>query len=231
MSNDLRITNGAAMKVAPAGWANPGDLNAAVRAACSICIPTHNTDVAFSGAAAVAGSVAVAAAGGNLGEVLEASVDAARLGRRIGLAEAFEVPAPDMASRLALALDVAAAKGSREERIGWLNALIGPGLPITEAVPMAVGAVAVIPDDPMELIRVIVNLGGDSDTVAAIAGAIAGTMGGIDALDADMVATLERVNGLDIRQIGRRAAAAAADRAGGDGPEATAADCAPEPGL
>ncbi|MEJ5201522.1 MAG: ADP-ribosylglycohydrolase family protein, partial [Anaerolineales bacterium] len=38
----MGISNGAAMKVAPAGWLHPGDLEAAVWDAVTLCVPTHN---------------------------------------------------------------------------------------------------------------------------------------------------------------------------------------------
>lgn len=206
MTNDLRISNGAAMKVAPAGWFCPGQIEAAVRLAGSICVPTHNSHIAFAGAGSVAAAVAVAASGEDMEDVLTAAVRGAELGEQEGIKRAVEVPAPSMAARVRLAIDVAHEPGDVPHRIARLTDLIGSGLPITEAVPMAIGINAVIPDDPMELIRTLVNIGSDADTVASIAGAIAGTSSGLKGFDADMLAQLEDTNGIDIGQIAERVA-------------------------
>ncbi|MDR1634553.1 MAG: ADP-ribosylglycohydrolase family protein [Bifidobacteriaceae bacterium] len=207
MGNDLRLSNGAAMKVGPAGWANPGQLDQAVSAACALCVPTHNSHVAFEGAACVAAAVAAASAGEGLSQVLEAGLAGAEKGYELGLAQAVEVPAPRIKARVELALELADGPGSAERRLRRLVGVIGSGLPITEAVPMALGLVALFGQEPIRLILAAVNLGGDSDTVASIAGAIAGTVAGLGRLDREMVGRLEEVNGIDVRRIASRAAA------------------------
>src|SRR2546430_14503344 len=56
----LGTSNGAAMRIAPAGLAHPGDLEGAVRDAVTMCLPTHATPLAISGASAVAAGIAPA---------------------------------------------------------------------------------------------------------------------------------------------------------------------------
>ncbi len=53
----------------------------------------------------------------------------------------------------------------------------------------------------MQAIFAGVNIGGDTDTIAAIAGGICGALHGIEALDASLVRQVEQVNGLDLRTI------------------------------
>jgi ADP-ribosylglycohydrolase len=207
MANDLRISNGAAMKVAPAGWTHPGEPGLAVDLACVICVPTHNTNIAFAGAGAVAAAVAAASAGAARADVLEAALAGARSGDQVGLRRAVEVPGPSVEARIELALRIVDQDAPPTDRLADLASVIGSGLPITEAVPMAIGLVALFGDDPMELIRRSVNLGGDTDTVAAIAGAISGTMAGLGALDAGLVAQVEEANGIDIGRTGEAVAA------------------------
>ncbi|NYF28084.1 ADP-ribosylglycohydrolase family protein [Microbacterium sp. JAI119] len=199
LTNDLRTSNGAAMKVAPAGWAFPGDLVGAARTATKICVTTHNSDIAYAGAAAVAGAVSAATSSSSTTEIAHAAVTAARIGYDFARVHAIEVPGPSITTRIELACDIATAGSAIEVRIRRLGEIFGSGLPITEAVPMAIGMFVAMPDEPLDLLLKIVNLGGDSDTVAAIAGAISGTYQGFDALPADMVRTLEAANHIDIR--------------------------------
>lgn len=59
-------SNGAAIRVAPAGLANPGDPEAAVQDALVTCLPSHATNLAISGAACVAAALGIfLAAGGD----------------------------------------------------------------------------------------------------------------------------------------------------------------------
>jgi len=53
-------TNGAPMRISPVGLMHPGDPTGAIEDAVTACIPTHNTNVAISGACAVASAVAIA---------------------------------------------------------------------------------------------------------------------------------------------------------------------------
>ena len=199
LTNDLRTSNGAAMKVAPAGWASPGDLVRAARTAAKICVATHNSDIAYAGAAAVAGAVSAAMSPSSATDIAHAAVTTARIGYEIARGQAIEVPGPSISARIELACDIATAGASIEVRVRRLGEIFGNGLPITEAVPMAIGMFVAIPDDPLDLLLRVVNLGGDSDTVAAITGAISGTHKGFDALPADMVRTLEAANQIDVR--------------------------------
>ncbi len=47
------------------------------------------------------------------------------------------------------------------------------------------------------------NLGGDTDTLASMAGSICGALQGVGAFDEGMLAEVEAVNGLDLRSLAR----------------------------
>ncbi len=167
-------TNGAAMRVTPVGIAVPAtalpELVEAVRRASSA---THDTSVGLAGAAAVAAAVSTGVAGGPPGAAVEAAVDAARLAARKG----HWVAGADVAARIVWACDLvrglppAAAADVVVE-------LVGTSLATQESVPAAFAVVTVHPDDPWAACRLAASLGGDADTVAAMAGAMAGACAG-----------------------------------------------------
>ena len=200
MNNDLRISNGAAMKAAPAGWASPDDQLRAALLATRISAPTHNSDISYSGAAAIATAVSSAAAGAEPLAILAAARAGCEEGLRLAAGNAVAVPGASISARLLIAGEIAAADADEHHRFTRLAAVFGNGLPVTEAVPMAIGAFLIFPEDPMRMLTEIVNVGGDADTIASIAGAIAGTHCGITAFPTSLIAQLEKVNSLSIRQ-------------------------------
>jgi ADP-ribosylglycohydrolase len=70
-------------------------------------------------------------------------------------------------------------------------------------VPAAFGILATHPDDPWAACLAAASLGGDSDTIAAMAGAIGGACLGLRAFPVDAVGTVRRVNRLDFEDLAR----------------------------
>jgi ADP-ribosylglycohydrolase len=73
--------------------------------------------------------------------------------------------------------------------------LVGTSLATQESVP---AAFAMHPDDPWQACLTAASLGGDSDTIAAMTGAIAGACHGMDSWPADAVRTVREVNQLEL---------------------------------
>ncbi len=183
-------TNGAAMRVAPVGIAfAPDPLARLVDAVVQSCHVTHNTLVAIAGAAAVAAAVSAGIGGANIHEALGLAIEAARLGAQRG----FYYAAPDVAARIAWALDLVKGR-STEEALDLIYRLVGTGLLTQEAVPAAIAICTLAPDDPWLVCRLAASLGGDCDTIAAIAGAIAGACHGSDGFPAHAVEALHVAN-------------------------------------
>lgn len=64
---------------------------------------------------------------------------------------------------------------------------------VTESIPTAFGLVILAGGDPMRVVRYAANIGGDTDTIGAIAGAICGALRGIGAVDRALLAEVERL--------------------------------------
>lgn len=211
-------SNGGGMKAAPAGWAHPGDVEAAARAAAVLCTPTHNTQVAISGAAAVAAAVARACVPGTtVDDVVDAAVEGALVGERVGLEQGREVAAPSIARRIRWAVEAARGADDLPAAVQEVADRIGAGLATHESVPAVFGLLAATDGDVNRTAVAAANVGDDTDTVGTMACAIAGTLGGIGAVDPAWYARVREVNGLhgdaDLATLAAGLAAVATHRA------------------
>ncbi len=193
-------TNGAAMRVTPVGilrtW-QPTDIFVDLVAETSFV--SHNTGVAIAGAAAVAAAVSAGIDGANLEGAVEAAVEAAQIGATRG----YWVAAADVASRIRLAIDLA-DPADVDGSLTRLYEIVGTSLATQESVPAVFGILATFPDDPWSAVCSAASLGGDSDTVAAMAGAIGGALHGTAGFPAGARETVAAVNSLDLEPVADR---------------------------
>lgn len=193
-------TNGAAMRVAPIGIVHAGDTYSAWRDAVAASIPTHNTRNAIQGAVSIACAVAAAMTDdATVESVIAAAQEGARRGREFG-AWSWATP---LDKRIELAVELVGRAASPTDALQSLYDYIGVGLDPAESVATAMALVVAARGEPMTAILAGVNIGGDTDTIAAIAGGICGALRGIEALDAAMVKQVEQVNGLDLQVLAR----------------------------
>jgi ADP-ribosylglycohydrolase len=184
-------TNGASMRVSPVGLIHPGQVDAAAEDAYLSCVPTHHTDVAISGAAAIAGAVAAAMVpGSSLDDILAGGIRAAELGRKHG----FHWIGASVARRIEQAAIIARRSSPVRERIQEIYDVVGATLAITEAVPAAFGVLILGQGDPVQTAIYAAALSGDADTVGAMACAMAGAWKGLDAFPADVITALNSAN-------------------------------------
>ncbi len=185
-------TNGAAMRVAPVGIAFPPEpLSRLVDAVFQTGHLTHNTTVAMAGASAVAAAVSAGVAGANVADALCLSVAAARLGAQRG----FYFAGADVAARIEWAIGLVAGQ-DEAAALDLIYRLVGTGVATNEAVPAALALCSVAPDDPWRVCCLAASLGGDCDTVGAIAGAIMGACHGAQRFPPAAILTLRRANPL-----------------------------------
>lgn len=194
-------TNGGGMKIAPIGIINAARPTAKlVDDVEEVCMPTHYTGVAISAASAVAAAVAEALrADATIDSVVAASRRAAKLGETRGAQLAY----PSVEKRIAMAARIARNR-SPERAAEALYDQIGADISSSDAIPTAIGLFVAGGGDPMKTIILTANMGGDTDTIGAMAGGIAGAYAGIDAFPKKTLATIERVNRLDLGDKSRR---------------------------
>lgn len=181
-------TNGAAMRVSVVGLLCAGDPMAAIEAAEISALPTHGTNVAISGAAAVAAAVAVAC---RPDATLDAVIAAGLLGAELGRQRGVKWLGASVTRKIEQGVAIARKGGDPLARCRELYDVVGSSLAITETVGAAFGVLALADADPALTARYAAALSGDADTVAAIACAIAGTLRGFDSIPAWAVTALE----------------------------------------
>jgi ADP-ribosylglycohydrolase len=193
-------TNGAAMRIAPVGIAvDCTDLERLVQAVVDASRLTHNTSVALAGAAAVAGAVSAGIAGADVPEALETGARAAEL----GVGHGHWVAAGDVAARIRWASRLVAGRGGDcgSAALDEIYTLVGTGLATAESVPAAFAVLALTPHDPWLACRQAASLGGDTDTIAAMVGAIGGACHGVAAFPGEAVQLVRTRNELDLDRL------------------------------
>ncbi len=184
-------TNGAAMRVSPIGLINPGNAAQAVKDTAVSCIPSHNTDVAVSGACAISGAISTALEpGSSLEKIVQAGIDSAAQGRQYGNTWlGASIP-----RRIMLAVDLVSNDKPKRERLQDVYDLVGTSLAMSESVPAAFGVLVMADGDPNQSAILSAALSGDADTVGAMACAIAGAWKGIDAFEPGHIELLRSAN-------------------------------------
>jgi ADP-ribosylglycohydrolase len=190
-------TNGAAMRVAPVGIAvGARDLPLLVDRVVEASLVSHNTGVAIAGAAAVAAAVSAGVDGATVDEAFDVAIAAAVIARTRG----HWVAAADVSRRIRWAIGLA-DPAHPERSLDDIYELVGTSLATQESVPAAFGILATFPDDPWQACLAAASLGGDSDTVAAMVGAVAGATHGTAAFPLEARETVDRVNGLRLDPV------------------------------
>ena len=192
-------TNGAAMRVTPIGIAiSTEDPQAFADAVWSSCQVTHATRQGFQSAALVAAAVSM-----GIDTPRSAASDmTALLWEAVSYVDSLPergawTPDPDVvaATRRAMQLVANPASSSLE----CLVEQVGTSVASAQAIPMAFALLARDPS-PQALLDAA-NLGGDTDTIGAIAGAILGAALGVEVLPTDSLTMIEEVSHLGLQPI------------------------------
>jgi ADP-ribosylglycohydrolase len=189
-------TNGAAMRITPVAIATAPDLGRLVDAVVAASEVTHNTNLGIGAAAAVAAAVSAGIDGADLPTALEAAERAADEGGRRG----HWCAGGEIAARIRWARNWVHGVGS--DAVGdAVYAVVGTSVAAQESVVAAFALVEALGSSPIDVLTTAAGLGGDTDTIAAIAGAILGAHHGLSGLPADLVAEVQRVNDLRLEPI------------------------------
>lgn len=188
------VTNGAAMRVSPLGCVLPTTrLDAFIDDIALASSPTHKSDLAIAGAVTVAWAISRAIEGERWQSIADALPSVARHAqeKRITTFNA------SLALRIELALKTVREANGVESACEQLYQLVGAGTSTLESVACAIAMVELAGTDPNRCAILCANLGGDTDTIGAMATAICGALHGIEGIDPVLKAKLDAANQLD----------------------------------
>ena len=192
-------TNGAAMRVTPIGIAvSTADPEAFAESVWSSCRVTHATRQGFQSAALVAAAVSMGidAASSSASDVRALLWEAVSYVASLSPRGAW-APDPDVVAATRRALELASTPPLPSLEL--LAEQIGSSVASAQAIPMAFALLARDPS-PRALLDAA-NIGGDTDTIGAIAGAILGAAAGVWVFDGRALAQVEEVSRLGLATV------------------------------
>lgn len=210
-----QATNGSAMKISPAGFFNPCNIDNAIEDAVCITRVTHDNQLAISGACAAAAAISKAfERDATVYDIIQAGIYGAAKGEEIGMKISRTVGGASVTERIGMAVSLALLPETKEERLRKIYNLVGTGLHVSEAVPAAFGILLICNGDSMETVYEAVNIGYDTDTVAAIAGSIAGALNGTKGIKEEYFEIINRENEISLEETAEKAAELAVKKNG-----------------
>ena len=190
-------TNGAAMKIAPIGLVSSyQNIPQLVKNVAEICIPTHNTKIAIQGASIIAVLVSYIFSHKKVNWkklykiIYKTALDASKYGNPL--------PTPNIVKRIKYGKYI--AKNFPEKKfLDELYSFLGTGMQTIQTVPAAVSLVYRYQNNLRKITQVCANLGGDTDTIGAICGAISGING--FNLTQKEISLLKKQNSINFRKL------------------------------
>lgn len=200
------VNCGATMYVAPIGLVNAGDPLGAYAEAIDVT-GAHQASYGREAAGVFAAAVAAAAGGAEVGAVMDAVLAVAKDGTHSAISAVL-----DAADRLDGWRDggLAALRDAvrpfdtvgEDYRSPAMDARIPSRTKSIEELPIALGLLYACGGDYRESVLGAVNYGRDSDSIAVMAGAIAGAIGGESAVPAEWIDAVGDASRLDLRATG-----------------------------
>ena len=193
-------TNGAAMRIAPVGIASDiSHPERFIKTVIQACQVTHNTSLGIASAAAVAAVVSSGINGKKLEQALNAGTEMAFIAEHHG----HWVAGGRMGPRIRWARH--ASTECNPDNIGdLLYDVIGTSVASQESVVAAFALAQRVANASMssfDALCMAASLGGDTDTIAAILGAMLGACGGLDHWPAALIEQITEVNSLQLEPL------------------------------
>ena len=189
------LTNGAAMRIAPVATTLPTHCQTEfIETVYQLSSATHKSDVALAGAVAIAWSVARAVEGASWPMIKQELPDITHQAQK----RQVTTFSPSMAKRLKLGWQLASESQNHQQGSEAIYHILGAGTSAIESVPAALALVELADTNPNQCALLCANLGGDTDTIGAMATAICGALQGVDAFKPEYLDTINRCNDLNL---------------------------------
>lgn len=173
----------------------------------SCLIPTHNTRPALEAAMAYARALEAILGGAGPGEAAEAACSGAVEGQKLALG-AF--CSPSVSARLSCFQILSSWMNGPGDVLDFLYGVFGTGLDSADVAAASICLYLWAPFDPWLCIRMGASAGGDTDTIAALAGMLAAAScaasGKGHGIPADVLSEVLEGNNLDLAALAERVA-------------------------
>lgn len=192
--SDEAVSNGAAMRIAPIGTLfEPEQKEKLCHYVAEVSRVTHTSDVTIAGASMLAMAVASAMRHEDREKMIEDALSVEAYAMSLGASTV------SLSLGARTRLGVSLAKEYAEDKTAFLEHLynlVGAGVNTSESVPAAL-AIAYYSFDVKECALLCANLGGDTDTIGAMATAICGGAEGIKGIPKEYIEVIKKANHID----------------------------------
>lgn len=190
---DKALSNGSAMRIAPIGCLFPPERKEdIVDYVYGVSRATHTSDVTIAGAAMIAVGVSSAIVNDDFEQVIADILAIEPLGYEKGC----ETFSPRLSERVKIGLEIARTSSDDDTFLKKIYDIVGSGVGIIESVPAAI-SIAYYAQEPNRCCLLCANLGGDTDTIGAMATALCGAFTGAAAIKPEYIETLRTQNNTD----------------------------------
>ena len=165
------------------------------------CIPTHHTSQAISAAAAYGFALRAALEGKGIPEILEAAERGAQRGYE---SMDYVAAAPDCIARLKKIMADMKADPSDENLRHLLYYVYGNGLESIDAFTVTMAVFLAKGKDVFGALKLCASLGGDTDTVGALVGALSAAYAGGHNIPEEILNTVVENNHLDLAEVAQK---------------------------
>lgn len=192
-------TNGAAMKVSPLGIiCDYQKIDQLIEVVKRLCMPTHNTNIAITGASIIASLSSYAL---RTSPSMEKMWKLAYRVIECCQGKGNELPSASLAYRLK-GVEKLLKIRTQEEVLYELEHFYGTGMETIETIPTVMALIELSAFNPYQCARMAANLSGDTDTIGSIATAICGAANPI--FSAEDIHFLSEVNHIDFTTYARQ---------------------------
>lgn len=198
-------TNGGGMKVFPVGILSNGNVIKAINDAIIVTKNSHGNTSSLSAACAISASVSAAMhEKADLYSIVKSGLLGARLGYEKALTFSQELAVPNVEELIKMAVCIGGKKDDMLDVITDLRDLIGAGMTAYQSIPTVFGILSFSNCNFRDTLIASVNIGDDSDTVASMACAIAGTYEGAESIPETYIDIINKGNNYDLRKTARK---------------------------
>lgn len=165
--------------------------------ACA-CVPTHNTSLALVPAFAYAYALREALLGGSMDNIVSTAI---RIAEKKQASMDYVIAGPSCAKRLAKIRAEMPSYADEEDFMDTMYSVYGTTLASIETFTTVMAIFMYCGDDVYRAIRIAVGIGGDTDSIAALAGALCAAYASGHNIPQGIIDTISEVNGLDCGKL------------------------------